>query len=200
MILKHHGETPSVHATAYIAPNATIVGDVRVGEGSCVLFGAVITAESGPVKIGANCVVMENAVLRSTKRHPLSVGDNVLVGPHAHLSGCTVHNNVFIATGVSIFNGAVLEERSVARINCIVHINTVLTAGTAMPIGWIALGNPAELYPPDAAEVVTSKLATLGFSKTVFGLDPAAPGESIMPDMLSKYTRALHRHADDEEI
>lgn len=200
MLLQHQGKAPTIHESAYVAPNATIAGDVTIGENTCVLFGAVITAESGPVTIGANCVVMENAVLRGTKRHPLNIGDNVLIGPHAHLSGCTVHGNVFIATGVSIFNGAILEERTVARINCIVHINTVLTTGTAMSIGWIAVGNPAELYPPEAADDVTSKLAALGFSKTVFGLDPAGPGESIMPDMLSRYTRALRRHADDEQI
>lgn len=200
MLLRHQGKAPQIDETAYIAPNAVIAGDVSIGAGTSILFGAVITAESGPVVIGANCVVMENAVLRGVKRHPLTIGDNVLIGPHAHLSGCTVEDNVFIATGVSIFNGAVLESRSVARINCIVHINSVLKSGTAMPIGWIALGNPADLYPPEAGEAVVAHLASLGFSKTVFGLEPAESGESILPTMLSRYNNALHAYIEAEEI
>jgi carbonic anhydrase/acetyltransferase-like protein (isoleucine patch superfamily) len=88
---------------------------------------------------------MENAVLRGTKRHPLSISNNVLIGPHAHLTGCTIAENVFIATKVAIFNGATLGERSVVRIGAIVHFNSRLEPGDSVPIGWIAAGNPTQL-------------------------------------------------------
>jgi gamma-carbonic anhydrase len=110
VFLEHRGERPKVHDGAYVAPNATLCGDVTVGENACVMFGAVLTAEGGPVDVGANCVVMENAVVRGTRRHPTSIGDNVVVGPRAHLVGCRVGDNAFLATGATVFNGAVIGE------------------------------------------------------------------------------------------
>jgi carbonic anhydrase/acetyltransferase-like protein (isoleucine patch superfamily) len=66
---------------AWIAPTAVLSGRVRVGPGSCVLHGAVLTDDGGPVEVGANCVIMEHAVVRGTPRHPVSIGDHVLAGP-----------------------------------------------------------------------------------------------------------------------
>ena len=74
---------PSVHPEAYVAPTAVLSGEVRVGRGSCIMHGAVVAAEGGPVEIGANCMIMENAVLRGTPQHPLIMGDHVLAGPSA---------------------------------------------------------------------------------------------------------------------
>jgi len=82
MLLEHKGKRPHIHESAYIAPTATVCGDVTIGAESCVLFGAVLVAEGGPVAIGEHCVVMEQAVLRGTARHPVRVGNHVLVGPH----------------------------------------------------------------------------------------------------------------------
>jgi carbonic anhydrase/acetyltransferase-like protein (isoleucine patch superfamily) len=95
MLLEHQGKRPRIHESAYIAPTAVICGDVTIGEDSRVLFGAVIVAEGGPVEIGAQCIIMEQAVVRGTPRYPARLGDHVLVGPHAHLTGCTVEDNVF---------------------------------------------------------------------------------------------------------
>src|SRR6266849_8423140 len=96
MLLEHQGKRPRIHATAYIAPTATVCGDVTIGAESRVLFGAVLVAEGGPVAIGGHCIIMEQAVLRGTARHPIRLADHVLVGPHAHLSGCTVEGSVRI--------------------------------------------------------------------------------------------------------
>ena len=75
MEIKHREMTPSVHPDAYVAPTAVLSGQVSVGAGSCVLHGAVLTADGGPVEVGANSVIMENAGLRGTPRHRLVVGD-----------------------------------------------------------------------------------------------------------------------------
>ncbi len=64
MEIRHLESTPSVDPEAYVAPTAVLSGQVRVGPGSCVLHGAVLSADGGPVEIGANCVIMEHAVLR----------------------------------------------------------------------------------------------------------------------------------------
>jgi len=75
---------------------------------------------------------------------PTSVrlADHVLVGPHAHLSGCTVEDCVFVATGACVFNGARLGARSEVRINGVVHVNTAVPAGATVPIDWVAVGDP----------------------------------------------------------
>lgn len=195
MLIEHDGKSPTIDPSARIAPTAVICGDVTIGADTSVGFGGVLTAETGPITVGKRCVIMENAVLRGTKRHPLAIADNVLVGPHTHLTGCTVSENVFIATQASIFNGASLGPRSVVRIGAVVHFNSHLEPGTSVPIGWIAAGNPAQMFRPDQHDEMWKVLGV--FAKTVWGLDAAPPGETIMPVVLERYTRALSRHRDD---
>lgn len=200
LLVEHGGKRPRVHPTAYLAPNAVLCGDVTVGEGAAVLFGAVLTSEGGPVELGARCIVMENAVLRGTQRHPLRLGNNVLVGPHAHLTGCTVADNVFLATGAVVFNGATIGERAEVRIHGVVHVNTRLAADAVVPIGWIAVGDPAEILPPSEHDRIWETQQELQFSRTVFGLPRADAGQSIMPEMTGRYARALGRHKDDKVV
>src|ERR1700709_2452538 len=88
VFVEHRMKQPTVAESAYIAPTAVLCGDVTVGPYSRVLFGAVITAEGGPGEIGAHSVITENAVIRGVPRHPARLGDHVLVGPHASLTGC----------------------------------------------------------------------------------------------------------------
>ena len=200
MILEHDGKTPRIHEGARIAPNAVICGDVVIGANASIGFGAVVTAESGPVRIGDNCVIMENAVLRGVRNCPLRLGSNVLVGPHAYLSGCDVGDNVFIATGASIFNGARIGEGAEVRINGIVHIKTVLEADATVPIGWVAVGDPAQIFPSSEHERIWDIQKTLDFPRFVFGADRPPPGTSMMPDVMRRYTRALSRHAQDRIV
>ncbi len=200
MILEHDGKSPRIHKGAYVAPNATISGDVTIGEGSCILFGAVITAEGGPVEIGCRCIVMENAVIRGTARHPARLGDNVLVGPRAYLTGCSVEDDVFLATGSTVFNGANIGARAEVRINGVVHLKTRLFPGTTVPIGWVAVGDPAKIYPPEDHHAIWAIQQSLNFPREVFGLERAPDGESNMPKVARRYTRALMRHKNDRVI
>jgi carbonic anhydrase/acetyltransferase-like protein (isoleucine patch superfamily) len=200
MLLEHQGARPRIHETAYIAPTATVCGNVTVGAESRVLFGAVLVAEGGPVTIGEHCIVMEQAVLRGTTQHPVHLGDHVLVGPHAHLSGCTVEDSVFVATGASVFNGARLGAGSEVRINGIVHVKTAVPAGATVPIGWVAVGDPAQILPPDEHERIWAVQKTLDFPGTVFGLERAPEGESIMPELTRRYARALGAHRHDHVL
>lgn len=200
MILRHDGAAPKIDATVRVAPNAVICGDVTLGANCSVGFGAVLTAESGPISIAANCIVMDTAVIRGTRRHPVRIGDNVLIGPHAYLSGCTVEDDVFLATGVSVFNGARIGARSTVRINAIVHIKTVLAPDSVVPLNWVAVGDPAEILPPDQHERIWSIQAPLDFPKTVFGVERPAPGESFMPKVMPRYARLLRRHEKDEVL
>lgn len=196
MQLEHLGKRPRVHDSAYIAPNAVLCGDVTIGAHSRVLFGAVLTAETGPVKIGQHCIVMEHAVLRGTQARPVALGDHVLVGPHAHLTGCTVEDNVFLATGTRVFNGAHIGQDSEVRINAVVHLQTRLPQATIVPIGWIAVGDPADILPPQEHERIWAVQEALDFPQVVFGQE-RAPNRAFMPTMTERYARALNAHRED---
>ena len=194
MILRVRGRQPKISSSAYVAPTAVIRGDVTVGDRAAILFGAVITSEGGPVEIGNDCVIMEQAVLRGTPRSPLVVGDRTLVGPHSHLTGCHIESDCFIATGSSIFNGAYLEMGSEVRINGVVHVNTRLSASSVVPIGWVAVGNPAEILPANEHERIWAIQKTLDFPGTVFQVDRSVPkGERTR-----RYAKAFRRQKDDE--
>jgi len=198
MIIDHEGRSPVVHESAYVAPTATLCGDVRVGAGCRVLFGAVLTAEGGPVELGGGCIVMENAVLRGTPRDPLRLGRHVLVGPQSYLTGCAVGDDVFLATGTRVFNGATLGARAEVRINGVVHLRTALPADSCVPIGSVAVGDPARLFPPGEHEEIWAVQRELDFPGYVFGLPRAGAGETIMPEVSRRYARALGRHRDDQ--
>src|SRR5262249_57466522 len=97
-------------------------------------------------------------------RHPLTLGDHVLAGPHCYLSGCTVGDEVFIATGAMVFNGAQMGRASSVALGAAVHIGCVVPPQTRIPIGWVAVGDPARLYPPAAADSIRAGLADAGAS------------------------------------
>jgi carbonic anhydrase/acetyltransferase-like protein (isoleucine patch superfamily) len=194
----YQSNAPTIPADTRVAPTAVVSGDVTIGHNCSIGFGAVLTAESGPIHIGDNCVVMDGVILRGIRDNPLRIGDNVLIGPHAYLTGCTVERNVFIATGATIFNGAVLGERVEVRINGIVHIRTRLLPDAVVPLGWIAVGDPAEILPPEAHERIWEIQKKLDFPRYVFGVERPAGGESIMPDVMPRYARFLiRRHGGD---
>ena len=198
MRTEHLGQRPSIDPAAVVAPTAVISGDVHIGAGTVVLPGAVITSEGAPVRVGRDCIVMEHAVLRGAGRYPCLLGDHVLIGPHAHVAGATIHGRAFIATGAAIFNGAVIEEGVVVAINGVVHVGTRCPAGTGVPIGHIALGDPATIYPPGDAPAVHAQLRALGFTKAVFGFDaPGLADAGTIETLCTRYARALRAHRDD---
>ncbi|TDD69891.1 gamma carbonic anhydrase family protein [Jiangella aurantiaca] len=194
MLIEHDGERPTVAPSAYVAPTAVLSGDVRVGAGSRILFGAVVSADGGPVHVGDNCIVMEHAVLRGRSGFPLTLGENVLTGPHAHLNGATIEDDVFLATGVSVFPGARVERGAEVRVNAVVHVNTRVTSGATVPIGWIAVGDPAELYPPSAHDEYWPKLKALDFPGTLFHVPR---DELTMRRMTGIYGETFGRDIDD---
>jgi carbonic anhydrase/acetyltransferase-like protein (isoleucine patch superfamily) len=173
-----------------------------VGPGSCVLHGAVLTDDGGPVEVGANCVIMEHAVLRGTPSNPLVIGDHVLAGPHSYLTGCRVGDEVFIATGAVVFNGAQMGRASSVALGGAVHIGCVVPPQVQIPIGWVAAGDPARLYPPGEADQIRAGLAEAGgFLPFAFGADPAADRGQQMRTAIQRYARALaRRHRSDQPV
>jgi carbonic anhydrase/acetyltransferase-like protein (isoleucine patch superfamily) len=201
MIIKHLDKEPRIDNTAFIAPNSMICGDVKIGKNVRVMFGAQIIAESSPITIGDNCIILENAVIRGTDKFPVSIGNNCLIGPNAHLAGCTVEDNVFIATGASIFHGATLRTGSEVSINGVVHLKTELPSDASVPINWIAVGNPVKILPPDKHDEIWAVQKPLNFPLTVYGIDRPKSGEpNNMVDICSVMSDRLKSHIDNKLI
>jgi gamma-carbonic anhydrase len=169
-----------VHPSAWIAPNAVVTGDVTIGAGARVLYGAVLNGDLGPIVVGSDVVVMEHALLRGRPGHPVRIGDAVLVGPHTHLNGTTIEDEVFVATGVSMFPGSVAGTGSELRINSVLHVNSRLEPGTTLPIGWIAAGDPAQLFSPDRHDELWAAQEPLDFPGTVYGVPRGTSMREIM--------------------
>lgn len=195
MLFKHDGVSPQIDRSAWIAPNAVVCGNVTIDSGCRIMYGAQVVAESGSISIGRECIIMENAVLRSSSRHPLSIGNNCLIGPNAHVVGCTVEDEVFIATGAAVFHSALLGKGSEVRVNGVVHLKTHLAAGETVPIGWVAVGNPAQVLPPGEHERIWEIQKPLNFPRTVYGYERS---EGTMEKITRRLSNALDSHTSDE--
>jgi carbonic anhydrase/acetyltransferase-like protein (isoleucine patch superfamily) len=196
MLLEHRGTRPVVPESAYVAPTAVLCGAVVLGQRARILHGAVLTAEDGSVTLGDDVVVMENALVRGRASHPAVLGDAVLVGPHAHVNGAVIEPGTFVATGASLFPGSVAGAGSELRINSVLHANSRLAPGTVLPIGWIAAGDPAQLFSPDRHDELWEVQQGLDFPGTVYGVPRGTPMREIMARQAEFY--AAHR--DDRVI
>ena len=131
-------KAPQVAASAYVAPEATLIGAVRVGERVTVLAGAVARADNEPISIGDESNVQEGAVLHADPGFPLTIGQRVTVGHQAMLHGCTVGNGALIGIQAVVMNGAVIGP------SCLVGAGAVVTEGKSFPARSLILGAPAK--------------------------------------------------------
>lgn len=196
MLIEHAGRRPLIDPAAWVAPDASVCGDVEIGAGSRILHGARIVAEAGStLRLGRNCIVMQNAVVRATFRHPCQTGDHCLIGPCAHVTGAVLEDQVFVATGAAVFHGAHLGRGTEVRVHATVHIRTRLEPGSTVPIGWVAVGEPARILPPDQHDEIWAVQAPLDFPHWVYGLDRGTP--DLMVHITRRLSEALGGHADD---
>jgi carbonic anhydrase/acetyltransferase-like protein (isoleucine patch superfamily) len=143
-VFSFEGKTPRIHESAFIAPTATIVGEVTIEENASVWYGAVVRADFTPIVIGAGTNVQDGAVLHGPGGNPIQVGRNVTIG-----HGCIVHG-VSIGDGSLIGNGAVLLDGAKIGAGTLVAAGAVVTPGTQIPDGVTAMGIPAEVRGPIA--------------------------------------------------
>ena len=197
MLLSHLGRSPQIDPTAYIAPTATVCGGVVIGPHCRILHGASIVAEGGRIEIGACCIIMENAVVRSTGRHSTRIGTHCLLGPHVHVVGCVVEDQVFIATGAAVFHGARIGTRAEVRINGVVHVASSLPPDGTVPIGWVAVGDPIRILSPDQHEEIWAVQRPLNFPLVAYGLDRA---DADMVKITSYLSDVLAGHKDDSVV
>ncbi|MGD9968857.1 MAG: gamma carbonic anhydrase family protein [Sulfuricurvum sp.] len=197
MIIVHNSSIPKIDESAYIAPNAVICGDVTIGKNCKVMFGAQIIAEGNQIVIEENTIILENAVLRSVENHNLFIGKNCLIGPNTHIVGCKIEEEVFVATGASILHDAKIMSGTEIRINAIVHIKSVLEKNSMIPIGWIAVGNPAQIFSPNEHKKIWKIQEPLNFPKTVYNLERE---EASIQKIVKTLGKRLETHINDKII
>ena len=128
---------PSVNPTAWVAPTADLIGDVRLGNRCSVWFGAVIRADNTPIILGDETNFQDGAIGHSDPGAPLTLGARVTVGHQAILHGCTVEDEALIGMGARILNGAVIGAQ------CIVGAGALVTEGKAFEPRSLIVGSPA---------------------------------------------------------
>lgn len=130
---------PKIAPSCWIAPNATVIGDVELGEGSSVWFGTVVRGDVFHIRIGARTNLQDNTVVHvTTGKHATIIGDGVTVGHRAILHGCTVEDGCLIGMGAVVMDRAVIGARS------LVGAGALVAEGTVIPPETLVLGMPAK--------------------------------------------------------
>lgn len=139
MIIKAvNGKFPQIPEDCYVAENATIVGDVKIGAECSIWFNAVLRGDVNSISIGNKVNIQDGAVIHCTyQKHPTVIGNNVSIGHNAIVHGCTIHDNVLIGMGAIVMDNCIVES------NAIVAAGSVITQNTVVPSGTIYAGVPA---------------------------------------------------------
>ena len=139
LIARHLGGTPRIHPTAFTAANATILGDVTIGEESSIWFQTVLRADINRIVIGPRSNIQDGAVIHLSDEFGIEVGELVTVGHKAILHACKVDNEVLIGMGAIVLDGAEIGARS------IVGAGALVTGNRQFPPGSLILGSPAKV-------------------------------------------------------
>ena len=153
VILPVKGIAPSFGNDNFIAPNATIVGEVTTGNECSFWFNAVVRGDVNYITLGNKVNVQDNAVIHGTyEKNPTTIGNNVSIGHNAIIHGCTIHDNVLIGMG------AIVMDQVVVGSNSIVAAGAVVLEGTVIPEGSIFAGVPAKKVKDISAEKIKGEI------------------------------------------
>lgn len=150
MIYRLADVSPSITDSSFIAPNATLIGDVVLGEHSSIWFNVVIRADLAQIKIGENSNIQDGSILHVDAKFPMTIGDNVTVGHKVMLHGCTIGENTLVGMNAVVLNGAKIGK------NCLIGANSLITENMEVPDGHLVLGSPAKVIK--ALDVSTQAL------------------------------------------
>ena len=148
-----NGKSPIIPDDCYIAENATIVGEVTMGNQCSIWFNAVIRGDVHYIKMGNKVNVQDGAVIHATyKTSPTTIGNNVSIGHNAIVHGCTIHDNVLIGMGSIVMDDCVIESNSIIAAGAVVTKNTRVEAGS------IYAGMPAKKIKDISKELISGEI------------------------------------------
>jgi gamma-carbonic anhydrase len=140
MLRAYRGILPTVAPGAFIEATAVVIGDVVIGPESSVWFQAVVRGDVHHIRIGHRTNIQDLSLLHVTHdTHPLNLGDDITIGHHVVLHGCTIHNRVLVGMGAIVMDGVVIEE------DCIIGAGALVTEGQTIPSKSLVLGSPARI-------------------------------------------------------
>lgn len=139
MIIEFEGKMPKIDKSAFIAENATIIGDVTIGKNVSVWYNAVLRGDVAPIAIGDNTSIQDGSIIHCGYDIPTIVGKNVSIGHHVNLHACEIKDNSLIGIGSIVLDKAVIGK------NCIVGAGAIVTPRTKIPENSMALGIPAKV-------------------------------------------------------
>lgn len=149
--------------SAWVAPNATVVGDVTLGEEGSIWFNCVIRGDLAPVKIGKQSNVQDGCILHVGAQYPCTLGDRVSLGHGAIVHGATIEDDCLIGMRATVLNGAVVGKGSIVGAGAVVPENMVI------PPGSLVLGVPAKVIKPltstQAAGIAATATSYVGYSR-----------------------------------
>ena len=147
------GFTPEFGTDCYLAENATIIGDVKMGNNCSIWFNAVLRGDVHYIKLGNHVNVQDNAVIHATyEKYPTNIGNYVSIAHGAIIHGCTIKDNVLIGMGAIVMDNAVVES------NSIVAAGSVVTQGTHIKSGSVYGGAPAKLIKEVSPELLEGQI------------------------------------------
>jgi carbonic anhydrase/acetyltransferase-like protein (isoleucine patch superfamily) len=140
MIKSFNGAAPKIHETVFVADNATIIGDVEIGENSSVWFNSVVRGDVNFIRIGARCNIQDGSIVHvSTKTHPTVLEDEVTLGHRVTLHGCYIETGCLIGIGATVLDGARIGN------NSLVAAGSLVTPNAQIPPRSFVLGTPARV-------------------------------------------------------
>ncbi|MZR13121.1 gamma carbonic anhydrase family protein [Maritimibacter sp. DP07] len=139
MIYELDGISPTIHEDTWVAPDANLIGDVKLEEGASVWFGCTLRGDNERLTVGRGSNVQENCVFHTDPGFPLTLGENVTVGHKAMLHGCAVGDGSLIGMGATILNGAKIGK------GCLIGAGALVTEGKEIPDGAMVLGAPGKV-------------------------------------------------------
>ncbi|MCU1482776.1 MAG: gamma carbonic anhydrase family protein [Subtercola sp.] len=145
-IISFDGNTPQIDATAWVAPSATLIGQVTLAAESSVFYGAVLRADTIGISLGAGSNLQDNVVVHADPGFPAKIGAGVSVGHGAVVHGCTIGDNTLIGMNATVLNGAVVGEE------CLIAAGALILEGTVVPAGSLVAGVPGKVRRELTAE------------------------------------------------
>jgi carbonic anhydrase/acetyltransferase-like protein (isoleucine patch superfamily) len=152
-IFSFEGLVPKIHETAFIAPTASIIGEVTIEEGASVWYGAVVRADAGPIVVRAGANIQDNAVVHSSPGTTTEIGRGVTVAHLSLIHGAVLEEECLVANGTIVHDGARIGARS------LVGAGSVVSAGLQVPEGMLVIGEPAQIKKPIAGTGIAALVA-----------------------------------------
>ena len=163
VILPVKGISPDIPSDVFVAPNATIVGDVVMGPSCSIWFNAVIRGDVNAIRIGEKVNIQDNAVIHCTyEKNATMIGNNVSIGHSAIVHGCTIEDNVLIGMG------AIVMDRVVVGSHSIIAAGAVVLEGTIIPPGSVYAGVPAKKVKDVSPEKVSGEIERIANNYTLY--------------------------------